>query len=371
MPLSNPLPRAPTLAVATLLSGMAGCAPAVESAPPPQPKVVVAGEFATWVSMSDGSVAACGNFVGDGTEGDHPQPRTVDGLDGFAHIVTGEASACMLRDGDVSCWGENDVGQLGNGMAGSKPALEPVRVASLAPSEAVACSLSACVALDSNGDVYWWGANDGFGGSPEMSDKPVQFSAVHGAHSVAFGDGTGCIIGAQGALTCWGRNVGYGGKLGSYPTKPSLPPTQINPGGPVKDVVVGDDTICALTTAGVVCFGFDPDAIPNGSSLPGLEGTVQLVGGGDHYCALADGGQVTCWGTNQFGELGRGHTSPETTVLPPGVVNGITAHAISAAKFRTCALLADGDVACWGSGAGGQLCNRSDEAATKPERIQF
>ena len=69
---------------------------------------------------------------------------------------------------------------------------------------------------------------------------------------------------------------------------------------------------------------------------------------------------MRCWGNNQYGQLGYGHTNPigdnQTpgayyATLPSGDVPlGGTAIHVSAGDTNTCATLATGQVLCWGHG---------------------
>ena len=47
-------------------------------------------------------------------------------------------------------------------------------------------------------------------------------------------------------------------------------------------------------------------------------GAVALAAGYQHACALLDGGGISCWGYNDFGQLGTGDTIRRYT--PTGVV---------------------------------------------------
>jgi hypothetical protein len=79
----------------------------------------------------------------------------------------------------------------------------------------------------------------------------------------------------------------------------------------------------------------------------GLSTAVDVAGGGDRSCAVLADGSVWCWG-----RIG----STSTTVTVPTRVDGIaTATRVVAGGTFACALLADQTVTCWGSGASGQL----------------
>jgi alpha-tubulin suppressor-like RCC1 family protein len=58
------------------------------------------------------------------------------------------------------------------------------------------------------------------------------------------------------------------------------------------------------------------------------------------------GGAVACWGTNGSGELGNRTVSAFSPPVPVWGLKGATA--ITATGRRTCALLGDGTVKCWG-----------------------
>ena len=100
------------------------------------------------------------------------------------------------------------------------------------------------------------------------------------------------------------------------------------------------------------------------SFIERLQGAATDVAtGGQHSCAVADGG-VRCWGNNNNGQLGNGSTTASLIPLqavPPG--SGATA--VAARLYHSCAVV-DGGIKCWGSGASGQLGNGTYESSSTP-----
>jgi len=105
----------------------------------------------------------------------------------------------------------------------------------------------------------------------------------------------------------------------------------------------------------------------NGGFVPLPAGrTVAAVSTGNaHTCALLDNGQVACWGLGSQGVLGYGNTNgigdnetPAQNPVNGGIVplpGGHTAVAVEAYFSHSCALLDNGQVTCWGAGTLGQL----------------
>ena len=93
-----------------------------------------------------------------------------------------------------------------------------------------------------------------------------------------------------------------------------------------------------------------------------------VAAGSQHSCALVAGGQVKCWGDNSGDQLGDGggEALAETPVL---VQNHGVVTAISAGSAHTCALLGDGGVECWGTGIDGQLGGGSEQPAPVPTAV--
>jgi alpha-tubulin suppressor-like RCC1 family protein len=116
-------------------------------------------------------------------------PVIVAGLGMVVDIAAGTRHVCSLdADGNVSCWGGNEEGQLGDGsldhleecMPGSALvdcSSTPVSVTLPASAIAIESGLEHSCALLMSGEVYCWGYNDQRqlgDGTRERQASPVQ-----------------------------------------------------------------------------------------------------------------------------------------------------------------------------------------------------
>jgi alpha-tubulin suppressor-like RCC1 family protein len=286
-------------------------------------------------------------------------------------IAAGGDHSCALASNGVWCWGSNNNGQLGNGTPGAA-ASPPVRVTgtNLNNVGAIEAGLYHTCAIYTGGDVSCWGSNE-FGqlGDRSTTDRsaPVSVTGLAiQASSIALGDYYTCALALGGGMQCWGEN--FYSQLGTGTNPWSLEPVSVRSlPSAVSAIAAGDDHTCALTTEGAVdCWGWntygelgDGGAAQPGSGLPvavaGLGSGVRAVAAGRyHACALTTGGGVKCWGRNQSGQLGDGTTTDrKTPVAVTGLASGVAA--IAAGTEHTCALMASGGVQCWGLNHAGQL----------------
>ena len=94
---------------------------------------------------------------------------------------------------------------------------------------------------------------------------------------------------------------------------------------------------------------------------------VAITAGYRHTCAILDNGSVSCWGRGNFGQLGNGGTSQQTSpTLTSSLGTGRTAVAISAGYYHTCVILDNGLVSCWGFGISGRLGNGGTSQQNSP-----
>lgn len=107
--------------------------------------------------------------------------------------------------------------------------------------------------------------------------------------------------------------------------------------------------LVALAVALVAPF---PGASPAGAAPSHF---VSVSAGDRHTCAVAADTSVRCWGSNEYGELGDGTTGDANKRrLVPVTVKGLTgAKSVGVGNYRTCALLNNGTVKCWGHASTG------------------
>ncbi len=324
--------------------------------------VVESGEVVCWGGNEDGQ-------LGDGTEEDSTTPVEVVGLSSDARaIAVGMNHSCALLDtGGVQCWGSNTVGQLGSGSTGGTSA--PVAVVGLSSGvQAIAAGgLHTCALLDS-GAVRCWGVNlNGQlgNGTTNSANAPVEVTGLSsGATAIANGFMHTCALLDSGGVRCWGMNDR--GQLGDGTTSDALAPVDVSglPSG-AQGISAGAYATCAVLESGAAsCWGDNQfgqlgDGTATDASTPvdveGLSSQATAVATGKtHTCALLDTGGVECWGANGIGQLGNGTMAIETQ--PMGVVDMDSgAQGISSNSTHTCALMDSGGIECWGYNPYGQL----------------
>ena len=126
-------------------------------------------------------------------------------------------------------------------------------------------------------------------------------------------------------------------------------------------VSAGGHHTCAVAGGDVWCWGRNNYGQRAGfevSDAPVITVDVTAVSaGGYHTCAVA-GGDVWCWGRNNYGQIGNGDegsrvsTPVNVEILEPGG-GQVDVTAVSAGAAYTCAV-AGGDVWCWGANTYGQ-----------------
>ena len=97
-------------------------------------------------------------------------------------------------------------------------------------------------------------------------------------------------------------------------------------------------------------------------------GARSIATGDAHSCAIYSDA-VRCWGSNEFGQLGRGYFggSRSTPGLVPGLDRSVTA--ISSSGDHTC-VIQDGAAKCWGWGESGQLGGGGRASNNTPVEVQ-
>ncbi len=201
---------------------------------------------------------------------------------------------------------------------------------------------------------------------------------------VALGKYHTCVM-TQGQVRCWGANfdgeLGLGTHTAFGDKKPAFSAPFVKLGFDAKYVSAAGDRnasfTCVISTEGELkCFGSNMFGqlglghtnkvtdVPTKQPAISLGGPVRQVATAasqfaSHACALLEDSTVRCWGNNRYGQLGLGHTTSVgddelPSTVPPVVLTG-PAKRIFAGKYHNCAILDDDSVTCWGWNDKGQL----------------
>lgn len=294
-------------------------------------------------------------------------------------FAAGTAHSCLLRaSGHIWCWGENGSGQFGDGSRTSS--LAPVRILTIDDAVAVESAGSNMCARLRSGLAYCWGATRGWGGSG--GGAPTAFTGITDVVSVSAGAGHTCAVSAAGTARCGGSNVG--GELGNGTMTTTTSPVLVQNLTDAVEVSVGGPGntsaghTCARRRSGAVsCWGSNQygqlgtgtmtaSAVP--VPVPGLADVEEIALGTNHSCARRATGAVVCWGRNLEGQIGDATRDDRNAPTPAfGITDAVD---IDANAGFNCAVRATGAVLCWGQNFNQQLgTNVSGRDATIPTVI--
>lgn len=138
------------------------------------------------------------------------RPHQVPGLTGVVAIAAGGDSGYALRrDGSVWAWGDDEFGELGNGIRRLDQDV-PVRVQGLNHVVAIAAGSCSAYALHRNGTVWAWGRGDyGQLGNGRTVDRslPGPVTGLTSVIQVVAGGDMVFALGRDRSLWSWGTNT--------------------------------------------------------------------------------------------------------------------------------------------------------------------
>jgi alpha-tubulin suppressor-like RCC1 family protein len=269
-------------------------------------------------------------------------------------------------------------------------AWRPVSVHLPGPIAQVASSNSTEYALLTNGSVYAWGLGSqgelGDGGTGNSFDSPVQVRFPAGVKIAslpadAMPYDTGLALDTSGHAWGWGDNAGGSLCLGTTHTYPT--PVEL----PLQDVtrLAGASTHTLFDAGGTVysCGSNLDGDLGDGSTassitpvkVAGLDGgaVVQLVASFANSGALLSDGNYYDWGYNAAGQLGDGHSGPQSNVPVrvslPRRVRQVALGGSIWDNGQTVVLLYNYAVWSWGNDSWGQLGNQAERSEPSPVRI--
>jgi alpha-tubulin suppressor-like RCC1 family protein len=262
----------------------------------------------------------------------------------------------IMENGGVKCWGENDIGELGQGhnevvgrsLSEMGKNLPYVDLDTVSPvKEIYSTYATTCVVFYDHRAKCWGAGETDFypsdlgtgwefaGATLATSGKNLpflDFSGLGTPAKVVPGSDRTCAIFTNGKVTCYGEDfLGYGDELPRRLHLNQAKYIELGEGVKVVDISLADEGACVLTDDGRVkcwggyssdttgCYPFlgqercgsvgaRPDEM--GDNLPwtvvdkNLKVESLSCQHASHCCALLENGKVKCWGENSLGQLG-------------------------------------------------------------------
>jgi len=219
------------------------------------------------------------------------------------------------------------------------------------PAVEVASSSSGACARAFDGTIRCWGVGNESALPESSGDVAREIPALSYVREIGVGPDSACAVVAGGTVWCWGWGIVRDGRV-----------TRIDALANAVHVAVSYDAICVVRQDGHVrCRRrIDLQGATADADVDGPTNVVEIEASRRHFCARSSSGDVWCWA---FGSLFLEPMGGKSQLDDPSAVgadpytqgkvihvDGVTAKSLALAYDRSCAVLDDGDVACWGGG---------------------
>ena len=315
-----------------------------------------------------------------------------------ASVAVGESHTLALSDdGMLTAWGLNASGQLGtNNTANSRLPLAVVRPAFLDGKQivAVAAGDNFSLALCADGTLASWGDNSlgqlGDGSMKVNSIEPLNITgkgvlSTRTVVAIRAGARHAFALCTDGRMVSWGANES--GQHGNGTTQGSNLPVLVNANGALIGKTVrsisagGMHSLALFTDGGIAAWGANssgqlgnnstvssnvPVTVPSQGAISGKT-VIGLSAGGDHSLAVCSDGTVAAWGLNSSGQLGNSSNNTSFVPVPVTMNTGALLNkrviAVSASAAHSVALCSDETTVAWGVNVSGSLGNNSNTSS--------
>lgn len=230
----------------------------------------------------------------------------------FRKVIAGEDHYIAIsQDGTLWAWGENSLGQLGDGTIADKTT--PVQISTDNTWMFVSVSDRHSMAIKANGTLWAWG-NDNYqalgNGTNGDSNLPVQIGTASNWKEVSAGERGTVAVKTDGTLWVWGTNTsGY----------------------------LGNGAATSFVSNVPIQLGTATD-------------WLTISGNGRHCLAVKTNGTLWAWGLNDYGQVGTGNT---TNVMTPVQIGTATNwKSVDASSSVSFAFKTDNSLHGWGYTAG-------------------
>jgi alpha-tubulin suppressor-like RCC1 family protein len=290
-----------------------------------------------------------------------PSELTTAAALSFHQVSAGGTHACGINANNRAfCWGNNSVGQLGDGTNSDHP--RPAAVATtLRFRQLDASEFGTCAATTDDRVFCWGGPFTGF-----VSTQPQAVGGSRRFRNLSAGSDHVCAVGRDdGRAYCWGSNER--GQLGDGTWTNRSTPTPVTGGRRFRQLATGELHTCGVTTADeIFCWGANNRGQMGDESPPSVDhrvptrvaGTrryVNLTAGRFHTCAVTIASKAFCWGDGRSGQIGDGKNFLRFT--PRAVAGGLTFRRLTGGYAHTCGETTNNRAYCWGSDLFGALGN--------------
>jgi len=285
--------------------------------------VIIDSTGARTCSISSIAGALCWNLTNSGEVeiemiGPMDNNESVESI--FTDITAGGGHSCAIRssvgDSEVTCWGSNWNGQVGDGTINTSNELRSVGTG-MGNWTHVTAGISHTCGIVEFTDVYCWGGGwlGQIGDGHQLDRLKPTLIDVSSSRivSIEAGNYHTCLLDEAGDVKCWGWN-GYG--------------------------QIGDGT-------------FTNSYSPNTVVLEHDSSVVGLSMGGQHSCAVIASGEIYCWGDNQFNQISSEAQLEYPLAIEVDVGADLRPLAITAGSEHTCIFLEEARHSCLGSISGG------------------
>ena len=352
----------------------------------------VAGKTVAFPGLLDKSSQYCWTVTAeDGkggiTETDTSCFQTGDfSIESDSIVSAGENTSYYIDlDGHLWSFGNNVSGEVGNGTTESTNKRVEIVNSDYAKWITVGAGYNHACAIDSNGALWCWGNNNGYGmlGTNSTAENillPEKVTSPENARWVKVSAGLHhtCAINTNKDLYCFGKNEHYVVGQNSLNTVYSSPISITFTGKKWKELTSGEFFNCAIDTNNDMwCWGSgftNFEQITNGDSTKWFS----VSAGAQHACAIDTSGSLWCGGKNNFGQIGNGTGGDGTSnfdVDPTNPVkiynpSGVKWVSVGASLNGTCAIDENKTLWCWGDGEWGTVGNGEKSIVNHPVKVK-